>query len=132
METYLWKLCCLKIQNDRLWRSVRAKQGFSQWVKNNDGCSYPRMIMELTISKLVDIRRSHGHEEEKIQTTRGKVLTTDDFDFLYDKMTELWKKIFQPNYCCVNVIILQADWKFLYSRQKELHKKLMFLSLNVE
>lgn len=127
----MYRLCCLKIENDRLWRTIRSRPGFSQWVKENNGVSFTRGVMEMTISKLVDIRRDHGHTEEKIPTKRGQVLTTDDFDFLYDKMTELWKMVFQPNYCCANEIKLKNDWNFLYGRQKELYHKFMYLSSNV-
>lgn len=131
MNKHVWKLCCLKIENDRLWRHIRSRPGFEKWVQSNNSCSWPCIVMEFTISKLNNIRQLHGHEEQVLQNRVRQFFTVEYFDYLYNTMTDLWKQIFQPNYCCMHIIKNFDDLQFLYSRQKELNVKFLYLFNNV-
>lgn len=127
----IWDLCQQKREIDFLWKEVRSRSEFESWVKANQFVAYLRSILEFTISKLIDIRHQHGHvDEQKHASTRGKVLTPQDFDMMYTRLDELWQKIFLNN-CCIPTTGIFDEYQFLKMRQCELLRKLKCLIVHV-
>jgi hypothetical protein len=99
----MWELCPVKAATDVVWRESRPHAKFEASVKGRtDSSIFIKNVLEGIIDILVDIRHEHGHTDETKHVHMGdKVLTLEDFDMLYNRMDELWQKIFVDNCCAL-------------------------------
>lgn len=89
------KLYIIHRKIDALWRELRQRKGYKEWINADVGCFFVKLQMEIIIELMYSIERENNLlvPRQPFASLTDRKSCIADFDFLYNTMFELWNQL---------------------------------------
>lgn len=89
------KLYTIHRKIDALWRELRQRKGYNEWINADVGCFFVKLQMEIIIEIMYSIENENNVHvrRQPFSSLTDRKSCIADFDFLYNTMFALWNHL---------------------------------------